>query len=62
MSDEHEYTFRGRLELSGVVFYVKAGNAVEAKEKAARGEYEEYDVSGAEAINCSLRLNSIEDN
>jgi hypothetical protein len=55
-----EYLFRGRLELSGVIFTVVAENEADAKDKAKAGRYEEWDIAGAEGVNWKLDLSSIE--
>ena len=54
-----QYLCRGRLELMGVVFTIEAANEQEAKEKARRSEYVEYDISGAATMDCFLRVSSV---
>ena len=43
----------------GVVFTIEAANEQEAKEKARRSEYVEYDISGAATMDCFLRVSSV---
>jgi hypothetical protein len=49
-----EYTFSGEVTLRGVTFFVKAKNEAEAKEKAARGEYDDYEANGAETSDWDM--------
>ena len=52
----------GRIELSGVDFFIEADTLEEAKEKAKRGEYEFYEDNGAEAINWTIKPSTVESN
>lgn len=56
------YFCRGTLELSGVIFTIKASSAEEAAEKAKAGEWDEWDVSGAESINWTINPATVETN
>ena len=55
-----EYLFTGTVELSGVLFTVTADNETEAKAKAKLGEWDDYDISGAETRNAELTVSSCE--
>ena len=59
---EQEYTCRGTLELSGVVFTIKARSFEEAEEKSRNGEWDEWDITGAESINWTMKPSTVEDN
>ena len=61
-SVEQEYTCRGTLELSGVVFTIKARSLEEAKEKARNGDWEEWAIDSAESINWTLNPKTVEPN
>jgi hypothetical protein len=53
-----QYIFNGRVELSGVQFIVEAENEDDAKAKAKRGEWEDYDLSGAETVNTDIYVST----
>lgn len=53
-----EYTFSGSVELRGVT----ATSPEEAKRKAAEGDYDEYDTSGAETVNWEINTKTCEEN
>jgi hypothetical protein len=55
-----KYECRGRLELSGVVFTITAGNIAEARKKARAGNYDEYEIDRAETINCEMNVATVE--
>lgn len=57
-----EFTFQGSLELRGVVFFVTATDEAHAREKARAGEWEEWDVAGAEGVNWTLDPSTCEAN
>jgi len=48
------YVCTGRLVLNGVKFFIEAANEEEARRMAERGEYEDYDVIGAEAVDWTI--------
>lgn len=48
------YTGKGRVTLEGVTFYILADTLDEAKEKARRGEYTDYDALGAETSDWEI--------
>ena len=62
MAKEREYIFEGTVTRRGVTFFVKAASEVEAKEKAAAGEFEDYDVNGAETSDWEMNPNTIQVN
>jgi hypothetical protein len=55
-----EYLFRGTVTSGNVTFRVEAANPTEAKDKARRGLWEDYDDSAAENLDCDLDLSTIE--
>lgn len=46
-NEDREYIALGTLTLTDVTFYIRAASEEEAKEKAARGEWDDYDTSAA---------------
>ena len=55
-----EYIFNGTLSLSNVNFYIIADNEHDAKEKARRGEYVDWDIGDAGSVDWTINPNSIE--
>lgn len=57
-----EYTFQGSVTLRGVTFYVKAATEAEAREKARKGDYEDYDALGAETSDWEIHPSTCKEN
>jgi hypothetical protein len=55
-----EYLARGYLTLSGVQFTIIASSPEEARAKAARGEWRDYDVVGASTADCKIYHDSLQ--
>lgn len=53
-----QFTFKASGKFTGIIVLVEAETLEEAKEKAKRHEYEEYDVRGAECINLDINIDS----
>ena len=58
---EKEYLCRGSIVLNGVIFFIKAKNSEEAKEKARKGEFD-YEIVGANLDDWDGDYESIEEN
>lgn len=55
-----KYICRGSVELSGAVFTITADSVADARKKARSGEYDDYDIDGAETLNCELDVATVE--
>ncbi len=54
MAQTEEYICRGRLTLDGVQFIIEASSLQEARLKAIRGEWSDYDIGGASGADWEL--------
>lgn len=58
-----EYIFTGTVKLDGVTFFIEAENWTEARAKARRGEYDDYEAGGAaETVDTSIDPETCEEN
>lgn len=60
--ESREFMFEGTLTLDGVIFFIEAGSLEEAKELARLGKYDDCDMDGASAVDCSISPSSGEEN
>lgn len=60
--EQHEYIFKGKLELDNVDFYITASSEEEAREIAKSGTWDSWDVQGASSINWTIDADSGESN
>jgi len=51
----------GKLKLANVNFTVNASSADEARTKAANGEWDDYEVTTAEAVDWELDPDTVEE-
>lgn len=57
-----EYICRGTVELTNVDFFVTAETFEEAKAKLKAGDWDHYDLDGAECLNANPYPSSLEIN
>lgn len=54
------YMFRGSVTLNGAIFFIDADSSQAAVEKARQGEFEDYDIDGAELVDWEIRPGTCE--
>jgi hypothetical protein len=52
--------FRGSVTLNGAIFFIDADSSQAAVEKARQGEFEDYDIDGAELVDWEIRPGTCE--
>lgn len=57
-----QFAFRGNVKLNGATFYIEAPNEEEAIEKARLHQWDDYQTTGAEAIDWEINPNTCEAN
>lgn len=57
-----EFICTGSVTLNGVTFYIEAENLHHASVKADRGEWTNYDITGAETSDWDMRPMTVKEN
>jgi hypothetical protein len=55
-----QFTARGDVALSDVTFFIEADDEEEARAKAEAGEYDFYEIDGAETVDWTIRSRTVE--
>lgn len=57
-----QFIFRGTATLSGVTFYISARSEKDAVARAKRGDWDDYDTSGADTTDWQIKPDTCEEN